>query len=74
MTVQGRELSEADVSRISSLLSAHPEWTRRRLSIELCKRWDWRNPAGQLKDMSCRNLLLKLHRQAHSLARAGVHA
>jgi hypothetical protein len=26
----------------------------------LCRRWNWRNKAGRLKDMACRTLLLKL--------------
>ncbi len=42
------------------MMRVHPDWTRRRLSLELCELWDWRNEAGRLKDMSCRNLLLKL--------------
>lgn len=61
--MQGRKLLEADVEQIRALIQRHPKWTRRRLSLELCDLWDWRNPAGQTKDMSCRNLLLKLHRQ-----------
>jgi hypothetical protein len=63
MMVQGRQISEADLAQIRGLVAGHPDWTRRRLSIELCERWSWRNPAGRHKDMSCRNLLLKLHRQ-----------
>ena len=35
------------------------------LSAELCRRWDWRNGAGKLKDMACRTLLLKLERAGH---------
>ena len=62
MVVVGRELFPKDIRYIRRLITTHPDWTRRRLSIELCKRWDWRNQAGHLKDMSCRNLLLKLHR------------
>jgi len=31
-----------------------------RLSMELCELWNWRFPSGDLKDMSCRNLLRKL--------------
>ena len=33
------------------------------MSRELCRRWDWRNGAGRLKDMACRTLLLKLERR-----------
>ena len=35
-------------------------WGRTRLSVMLCELWDWRAPNGQLKDMACRNLLLRL--------------
>jgi hypothetical protein len=38
----------------------YPGWNRRRLSIEVATLWQWRNPAGQLKDMAARSLLLKL--------------
>ena len=34
---------------------------RRRLAQELARRWDWRNRAGQLKDLAARTLLVKLH-------------
>lgn len=63
LVVQGRQISDADLSTIRGLIADHPKWTRRRLSIELCELWGWCSPAGHTKDMSCRNLLLKLHRQ-----------
>jgi hypothetical protein len=31
--------------------------------VELASGWDWRNAAGQLKDMAARTLLLKLHQR-----------
>jgi hypothetical protein len=54
-------LQEADLGTIRQWLGAHPDWSRRRLSQELATHWDWRNAAGQLKDMAARTLLLKLH-------------
>ena len=44
------------------LLSGNPKWNRTRLSRELCRLWDWQRPDGQLKDMACRELLLKLEK------------
>jgi hypothetical protein len=41
-------------------MEAHPEWSRRRLSEELARLWDWRTPAGQLKDIATRDLLNRL--------------
>jgi hypothetical protein len=37
---------------VRALLAGHPDWTRRRISEQLAWLWDWRNPAGQLKDMA----------------------
>jgi hypothetical protein len=58
--VQGRSLDAEGVDRIRQLVAGHPEWSRRRLSEELCAEWDWRNGTGRLKDMATRSLLLKL--------------
>jgi len=49
-----------ELEQIKRLLTTHPDWSRRRLSIEVATQWEWRNPAGQLKDMAARSLLLKL--------------
>ena len=65
MVVQGRELSTEDIGQMQGLLAEHPDWNRTRLSEELCRRWDWRNANGRLKDMAARTLLLKLERSGH---------
>ncbi len=49
-----------DIALIERLLGDNPGWGRTRLSVKLCELWDWRAPNGQLKDMACRNLLLRL--------------
>jgi len=58
--IQGRLIGPADLEQIRQLLAVHPEWSRRRLSQQLAQLWNWRNPAGQLKDMAARTMLLKL--------------
>ena len=65
MVLQGREVTAADIELIRVLLAAHPTRGRTPLSAELCRRWNWRNARGQLKDMACRTLLLKLERAGH---------
>ena len=65
LVVQGRELSAQDIGLIQGLLAEHPDWGRTRLSEELCRRWDWRNARGRIKDMAARTLLLKLERAGH---------
>jgi hypothetical protein len=63
LKVQGRELSASDLAGIGQLMAEHPQWSRWRLSRHLAVAWDWRNAAGQLKDMAARTLLLKLHQR-----------
>ena len=64
LVVQGRQLGSADIVRIRELIADNPNWSRRRLSKELCDEWGWRNGNGQMKDMAARSLLLKLHARA----------
>ena len=59
--VQGRALGEKDLEEVRKLIATHPEWSRWRISRQLCVRWNWRNGAGQYKDMAARSLLVKLH-------------
>jgi hypothetical protein len=59
VTIQGQPFCP-DTALIERLLGDNPGWGRTRLSVELCEFWDWRAPNGQLKDMACRNLLLRL--------------
>jgi hypothetical protein len=63
--VQGRRIGPAELQQVQNLLVGHPQWTRYRLSRELCALWAWRAPNGQLKDMAARSLLLKLAEQGH---------
>jgi hypothetical protein len=60
LTVQGRRLGDDDLDAIRGLVAEHADWSRYRLSRELAMAWDWRNAAGQLKDIACRSLMRKL--------------
>ena len=61
--LQGRTLAPGDTAMIRALVAATPGWSRRRLSLELCAQWNWRNGQGQLKDMAARSLLVKLEQR-----------
>ena len=61
--LQGRHIGAAELEQIRQFLAEHPHWSRWRLSRELATLWDWRNGAGQLKDMAARTLLLKLEQR-----------
>ena len=60
LKIQGRLVTEAEVNEVRMLLDSYPSWNRSRLSRELCERWSWHRPDGQMKDMACRELLRKL--------------
>jgi hypothetical protein len=62
---RGRTIAPADVAQIRALLAAHPDLSRRALSLKLCELWQWRQANGVLRDMVCRGLLLALHRAGH---------
>ena len=61
--MQGRAVTETDLEQIGQLIASHPEWSRWRLSRALATAWNWRNPAGQLKDIAARSLLVKLEQR-----------
>lgn len=63
LVMQGRPIGPAELEQVRRLLAAHPDWSRYRLSRELCQVWNWRNHVGQIKDMAARSLLLKLEEQ-----------
>ena len=63
LTIQGRPLSPQGLEELRQWVGDNPRWSRWRLSRELATRWDWRNAAGQLKDMAARTLLVKLEQR-----------
>jgi hypothetical protein len=54
------QITNIEIELIQKLISVNPTWGRTRLSIELCKIWDWSHPDGQPKAISCRDLLRQL--------------
>ena len=63
LTIQGRPLSPRGLDELRQWVGGNPHWSRWRLSRELATRWQWRNAAGQLKDMAARTLLVKLEQR-----------
>jgi hypothetical protein len=60
ITYRRRSVSKQDIKTINEIIEAHPEKSRRFISQEICRAWDWRQSNGVLKDMVCRSLLLIL--------------
>lgn len=61
--VAEKSLNEQDIVFVRNLISSHPTWSRRRLSLTLAEVWNARTASGQLRDMSVRNLLRKMERR-----------
>jgi hypothetical protein len=59
-TYRGRTISQSDLALIKQIIARHPERSRRFISQEVCRRWNWRQTNGTLKEMVCRSLLLLL--------------
>lgn len=62
---RGHEVTAEDVRFIRELIAEKRPASRRALSIELCRVWNWVQPNGTLRDAVCRGLLLELHRGGH---------
>lgn len=65
LIILGRRLNPDDITLIKDLMAENPSWHRTRLSQELCRIWKWYKENGQMKDMACRSLLLKLEKSGH---------
>ena len=55
-------ITEGHIAEIRQMIHMNPDWHRSRISIELCKIWDWRSPSGIWKDVSCRDMLRDLEK------------
>lgn len=60
LQIRGRDVGSKELDQIRGWLTSHPQWSRRRLSEELARQWDWRTPTGQIKDIAARDLLNRL--------------
>jgi len=53
-------IDEEHINQIIGLIRDNPDWHRTKLSKELCKIWGWESANGQIKDISCRDMLRDL--------------
>lgn len=65
MTYRRRSVSMQDIEIIRKIIDSHPGKSRRFISQEVCRTWNWRQPNGVLKDMVCRSLLLLLESKGY---------
>src|SRR5256885_11732974 len=64
LQIQGRSWSGEQIQQIGQWVAEHPNWSRYRLSRQLCVQWQWVRPNGQLADMAARSFLNKLQQRA----------
>lgn len=62
---RGRGFGKDEIDEVRNIIAEYPDKSRWFLSHEICRRWNWRQPNGTLKDMVCRGLLLHLARLGH---------
>lgn len=60
---RGKTYTSKEIDEIRGVIAAHRDRSRWFISREICRRWDWTQPNGVLKDMICRGLLLRLEAQ-----------
>lgn len=65
LTYRGKSATKDDIEFINLLIKEHPTASRRALSQELCRAWDWVQANGSLRDMVARGFMLELHRKGH---------
>jgi len=58
-----RKITKEDVLQIRQLIANHRDWNRQKLSLQICKLWNWRRSDGALNHRTCRDLLARLERQ-----------
>ncbi len=56
----GRDFTPKELERIRFLIENNPRFNRTRLSVEVCRMFQWFKPDGKLKDMSCRVAMLRM--------------
>lgn len=71
---RGKTWSEDDLARIRALISASPSARRAELARLVCEAFDWRRPDGRLKEMCCRDAMIKMHRADLIILPPPLHA
>ncbi len=62
---RNRQLTASDLEDIRSVIAEHYARGRSFIARCLCERWEWRQPNGRLKELACRDLLLRLEEKGH---------
>lgn len=58
-----RKITQKDLLQIRQLIANHRDWNRQKLSVHICRMWNWRRSDGALNHRTCRDLLARLEHQ-----------
>lgn len=53
-------ITEKEIEIVNRMIAENPSWNRSKLSVELCRIWNWCGHDGKPKDISCRAVLRNL--------------
>jgi hypothetical protein len=62
MIIRGKQFTSSDIDLVKATIANNNSLSRRRLSILISEKLNWRQPNGRLKDRACRDVLLRLDR------------
>jgi len=54
------EITKTEIELINRIMTENPKWGRTKISLELCKIWEWNYHDGRPKGISCRDMLRRL--------------
>jgi hypothetical protein len=63
LTIRKRTITAQQLAFIQNTVNEHWHKGRKQISKILCRKWNWHQPNGCLKDMACREILLTLSRK-----------
>ena len=63
ITIRKKTINKVDLELIRTTVNKHWDKGRTQISEILCRKWNWVQPNGRLKDMACREVLLTLKRK-----------
>jgi hypothetical protein len=65
ITCQGKEMNKSDLLLLRKIADNHPDWSRHRITKEICDHWNWRTRTGQLKTFAARSMIDKLEQRGY---------
>lgn len=63
LVIRGRKITAVDITVVREVVEKFYDFGRTRISVELCRRWQWRSSAGRFKSRSALGILWELERR-----------